>query len=140
MPAVFLTFLLAADMTSFQNPASPRFFCVVLLASAVMAAANLAQASNINANDGSVLLRMCKGAEKVKALSVMCHSYLNGYIDAAHFYSKDKVTFCLAGSDKEKAPGALVDWIGKHPDMLKQPAGAVLQKALTAHFPCNTKK
>lgn len=92
-------------------------------------------------NDGSVVLRMCRGADKVKALSVMCHSYLNGFIDGAHFYSRDgKVSFCLGEGDKEKAPGALVDWIAAHPEAQTQPAGAVLQKALTERFPCKGKK
>lgn len=88
-------------------------------------------------NDGSVVLRMCRGADKVKALSVMCHSYLNGFMDGAHFYSKGgKVGFCLADGDKEKVPAALVAWISDHPETQSQPAGAVLQKALTEKFPC----
>jgi len=91
-------------------------------------------------NDGSVILRMCKGADKVKALSVMCHSYLNGYIDGAHHYSKSKVAFCLEVGDKEKAPAALVAWIGANQAALKQPAGEVLQQALTASFPCKGNK
>lgn len=97
-----------------------------------------ARAGAISGNDGSVILRMCKGAEKVKALSVMCHSYLNGYIDAAHHYGK--ASFCLEAGDKEKAPGALVAWIDAHPDALKRPAGAVLQQALNERFPCKRKK
>lgn len=98
-----------------------------------------AESSTMPANDGSVILRMCKGADRVKALSVMCHSYLNGYIDAAHFYGKGKASFCLAGGDKERAPGALVAWIDVHPQTLKLPAGAVLQQALTEVFPCGKK-
>jgi len=104
----------------------------VLLSASVQAAA-------IPVNDGSVVLRMCNGADKVKALSVMCHSYLNGYIDAAHHFGKGKATFCLAAGDKEKAPAALVAWIGANQDSMTQPAGAVLQKALTASFPCKGK-
>ncbi len=95
-----------------------------------------ALAGSVPGNDGSVILRMCKGADKVRALSVMCHSYLNGYIDGAHHYGKGKAAFCLDGGDKEKAPGALVEWIGAHPESLTQPAGAVLQKVLTERFPC----
>jgi hypothetical protein len=98
------------------------------------------QAAALPANDGSVILRMCKGADKVKALSVMCHSYLNGYIDGAHHFSKGKVAFCLENGDKEKVPGALVEWIGGNQDALKQSAGMVLQQALTASFPCKAKK
>lgn len=94
------------------------------------------QAAALPINDGSVLLRMCKGADKVKALSVMCHSYLNGYIDAAHYFSKGKATFCLEKGEKERLPSAVVEWIGAHQDSLAQPAGAVLQKALSDRFPC----
>ncbi len=92
-------------------------------------------------NDGSVVLRMCKGADKVKALSVMCHSYLSGFMDGAHHYGKDgKVSFCLGEGDKEKIPGVIVDWIGAHPESQTQPAGAVLHKALSEQFPCKGKK
>jgi len=48
--------------------------------------------------------------------------------------------FCLGSGDKEKVPCALVAWIGANPDALKQPAGGVLQQALTARFPCKVKK
>ncbi len=89
-------------------------------------------------NDGSVVLRMCKGADKVKALSVMCHSYLNGFIDAAHHYGK--VGYCLEEGDKEKLPGALVDWISAHPDAQSQPAGLVLHKALSEKFTCKGRR
>ena len=116
-----------------------RFGLVLLSIWATQMVPMSVQARPVNANDGSVILRMCKGADKVKALSVMCHSYLNGYIDAAHHFSKGKVAFCLEGGDKEKAPSALVEWIDAHPEALKQPAGTVLQKALNERFPCKGK-
>jgi hypothetical protein len=50
------------------------------------------------------------------------------------------VAFCLGSGDKEKVPSALVAWIGANQDALKQPAGAVLQQALTASFPCKGNK
>lgn len=89
-------------------------------------------------NDGNFVLRMCKGADKVKALSVMCHSYLNGFIDGAHHYGK--IGYCLEEGDKEKVPGALVDWITAHPDAQSQPAGVVLHKALSEKFACKGRK
>lgn len=95
-----------------------------------------AEAGAFQGNDGSVILRMCKGADKARALSVMCHSYLNGYIDASHHFGKGKAAFCLADGDKEKAPDALVAWISAHPDTQSQPDGAVVQKALADRFPC----
>lgn len=110
-----------------------RYF--TLLLAALLLSAPHAFASG---NDGSVVLRMCRGADKVKALSVMCHSYLNGFIDGAHHFGK--VPFCLEDGDKEKAPGALVAWITAHPESQTQPAGAVLQKALSEHFPCKGRK
>ena len=116
----------------------PRVSLFVL---AVLASIQPVLAGGIPGNDGSVILRMCKGADKVKALSVMCHSYLNGFMDGARSYSKDgKVSFCLEEGDKEKAPGALVDWITAHAEAQTQPAGTELQKALTEHFPCKGKK
>jgi len=99
-----------------------------------------AQASGFQGKNGSVILRMCKSADRVKTLSVMCHSYLDGYIDAAHHYGKGNAGFCLGDGDRIKAPRALVAWIGAHPESLTQPAGEVLQKALTEHFPCKGRK
>jgi hypothetical protein len=95
-----------------------------------------AHAAAPRGNDGSVILRMCKGADKVKTLSVMCHSYLDGYLDAAHHYGKGKAAFCLGDGGRQKVPGALVEWIDAHPESLTQPAGEVLQKALAQRFPC----
>jgi Rap1a immunity proteins len=83
---------------------------------------------------------MCKSADKVLTLSVMCDSYLDGYIDAAHQYGKGKVAFCLQDDDRKKAPGALVEWIGAHPESLDRPAAEVLQKALAERFPCKGRK
>jgi hypothetical protein len=102
--------------------------------------AGTAPAGSFQGNDGSVILRMCKGADKVRALSVMCHSYLNGYIDASQHFGRGKAAFCLAEGDKEKAPDALVAWISAHPDAQSQPAGVVVQKALTERFPCKGDK
>ena len=99
-----------------------------------------AQASDVHGKNGSVILRMCKSAETVKTLSVMCHSYLDGYIDAAHHYGKGKASFCLDDVDKKKAPGVLVEWIDAHPESLTQPAAEVMQKALTERFPCKGRK
>ncbi len=117
----------------------------VLLAAILLVWAALLQpgsvlAAPIQSNDGSVILRMCKGAEKVRALSVMCHSYLNGYIDAAHYFGKGKTHFCLEAGDKEQVPGVLVAWLDSHPESLNQPAGAVLQTVLSARFACKGKK
>lgn len=89
--------------------------------------------------DGGVLLRMCKGADSVKMLSVMCLSYINGYTDAAHFYGKGKAAFCLGTDERKQAPGMVVKWIEAHPQAVTEPAAEVLQKALTAQFSCKNR-
>lgn len=88
--------------------------------------------------DGVALLRMCQGADKVRALSVMCHNYLNGYLDAAYHFNKHPA-FCLAEGDKEKLPNSLVGWLNERPERQKQPAGAVLEQVLKASFACKGK-
>lgn len=98
------------------------------------------RASEVQGKNGSVILRMCKSAESVKMLSVMCHGYLDGYLDASQHYGKGKAAFCLEPDDRKKAPGMLVEWIEAHPDSLNQPAGEVMHQALTAHFPCKGRK
>lgn len=114
----------------------PAILCVGLGASFFVEA----QASDLQGKNGSVILRMCKSADTVKALSMMCHSYLDGYIDAAHHYGKGKAAFCLDAGDKKRAPAVLVEWIGAHPESLTQPAAEVMQQVLTARFPCKGRK
>jgi len=109
---------------------------VILPVCAGLVFSTQAQGSDFHGKNGSVILRMCKSADRVKALSVMCHSYLDGYIDAAHHYGKSKAAFCLEDSDRQKAPAALVAWIEAHPESLTRPAAEVLQRALTERFPC----
>jgi len=120
--------------------ANPRFLAAILSLWVGLFLVVDAQASGSQEKNGSVILRMCKSADRVKTLSVMCHSYLDGYIDAAHHYGKGKAAFCLDDHDRMKAPRALVAWIGAHPESLIQPAGEVMQQALTAHFPCKGRK
>lgn len=89
--------------------------------------------------DGTALLRMCQGADRVRALSVMCHNYLNGYLDAAHHFSP-RPGFCMGDGDKERLPNTLVDWLNAHAERQKQPAGEVLEQALKDTFPCKGRK
>lgn len=118
----------------------PRFLSAILSVWVGLFFFVEAQASDFQGKNGSVILSMCKSADRVKTLFVMCHSYLDGYIDAAHHYGKGKAAFCLDDADRQKAPKALVAWIGAHPESLTQPAGEVMQKALTEHFPCKGRK
>jgi hypothetical protein len=114
-----------------------------LLAPAILSAALFlcasAQAGDTPGTDGSVILHMCKGADSVKMLSVMCLSYINGYADAAHYYGKGKAAFCLGTDERRQAPGMVVKWIEAHPHALTEPAAEVLQKALTAQFSCKNR-
>ena len=125
-------------MTAFALPT--RLLPALLCAGLVLPGAMPAQAGDAHGKNGSVILRMCQSADKVKALSVMCHSYLDGYLDAAQHYAPGKTGYCLTDDDRKRVPAAAIEWIGAHPESLKQPAGEVLQKALTAHFPCTGRK
>jgi len=58
-------------------------------------------ASEVHGKDGSVILRMCKSAESVKMLSVMCPGHLDGYRDASQHYGKGNADFCLEPADKK---------------------------------------
>ncbi len=96
-----------------------------------------AGAAEAPAQSGASLLAMCKGADRVRTLAVMCHSYVNGFIDAAGHYGRP--AFCLSAADHARVPRAVADWLGAHPEHLKQPAAAALHKALAASFPCGRK-
>lgn len=111
----------------------------ILFAGCMLAAHAGHAAAAYKGLDGTALLRMCHGADKSRALSVMCHNYLNGYLDAAHHF-KPRPGFCLAEGDKEKLPVGLVNWLTTHADAQKKPAGQVLEHALKDLYPCNSGK
>ena len=119
---------------------SARLLLALLCAGAGSFGFTPVQASEAHGKNGSVILRMCQSADKVKALSVMCHSYLDGYLDAAQHHAPGKTGYCLTDADRKRVPAAVVEWIGTHPEALNLPAGEVLQKALAAHFPCKKRK
>lgn len=114
-------------------------YAAPLLAILIMLA-EPASASGVG-HDGKAILRMCQGAERVKALSVMCHSYLNGYLDATAWrdqaVGKKRPDFCLHAGDKEKVPGKLVLWLRAHPKDQDAPAPEMLGKAFKDLFPCH---
>ena len=113
------------------------FFCLALVLA--WPASATPTASSYKGLDGTALLRMCQGADKVRALSVMCHNYLNGYLDAAHHFSP-RPGFCMADGDKENLPNGLVDWLEHHADKRNMPAGQVLDLALRDLHPCKGKR
>lgn len=84
---------------------------------------------------GEGLLKMCQGADRVKALAMMCHSYLNGYLDTT-FYSSKPGRFCLGPGGKERLPTLTVTWLKAHPEAMKMPAPEALGKVLAEHYPC----
>ena len=84
---------------------------------------------------GEGLRMMCLGADKLKSLSMMCHSYLNGYIDAAMHYERAG-KFCLQAGDKERLPSVVITWLNAHPEYLKKPAPEGLGRLLAENYPC----
>ena len=117
-----------------------RSLTLILSACAALLLLAPARASDAHGKNGSVILRMCKSADTVKTLSVMCRSYVDGYLDAARHFNRGTLGFCLDVDDKQKAPAELVAWIEAHPQSLKRPAGEVLQLALSERFPCKGRK
>jgi hypothetical protein len=116
-----------------------RFWALAAAGVLNLLAANSASASE-QGLDGSVLLRTCQAAAQVKALSVICQTYINGFLDTAAYYEsgggKPGPPFCLGGADKERVPTVVVVWLNAHPEYLKQPAPVALHKVLSDSFPC----
>ncbi|MDD5389982.1 MAG: Rap1a/Tai family immunity protein [Gallionellaceae bacterium] len=104
----------------------------------------LAAAGTAPGRTGDAILKMCQGAERVQALSVMCHNYLNGFLDATAWDGKREgkggAKFCLGAGDKERIPTTLVAWMKAHPDALKQESGEALHRMLSDSFPCGKKR
>ena len=91
------------------------------------------------AQDGSSLLGMCGGADKVPALSVMCLSYTTGFIEAANHYAVaagKPPLFCLHEGDKARIPMLVSYWMKAHPGQMKMPAGQVLHQVFSMSFGC----
>lgn len=88
------------------------------------------------AQTGEGLLKMCNGADRVKMLGMMCHSYLNGYIDTVQFYGKGG-RFCLGEGDKQRLPVVVITWMNAHPEHHKKPAPEALGKLLAENYPCH---
>ena len=115
----------------------------VLLISGWLCLPAAAEASGVAGRTGDAVLKMCQGAEKVKALSVMCHNYLNGFLDASAYagrHGSKSTKFCLGDGDKERIPVTLVNWMSSHPDALKQDAGEAVHRMLGDSFPCGKKR
>lgn len=88
---------------------------------------------------GDAVLKVCQGAERGKALSVVCHNYLNGFLDASVYagrHGRGGTKFRLDGGDKQHIPARLVVWMHAHPDALKQDAGVALHRMLGDSYPC----
>jgi hypothetical protein len=71
----------------------------------------------------------------VQALSIMCHNYINGYLDAvANGQRKGKL--CFGKGDTERIPPESVIWLKAHPDYMKRPAPEALDRLLSEKFSC----
>lgn len=103
----------------------------VLLPGVAMAAVSAGH--RMQTGDG--LLKMCLGADKVPSLAMMCHNYLNGYIDAT-LSSGPARRFCLGPGDKERLPTVVVTWLNAHPDYQKKSAPAALDRLMGENYPC----
>ncbi len=89
--------------------------------------------------DGTTLMGMCNGADKVRSLAVMCHSYTNGYIDAANFYAtkhQGKPLFCVDEKRKKMIPLLIASRIKADPALKNQPAAAILHTIFSQNFAC----
>lgn len=95
----------------------------------------LAEGAGHAIQTGEGLVKMCIVGRKVKALSTMCHSYLNGYLDAVLYQDKDS-RICLAPGDKLELPDKVILWVGTHPDYHKRPAPEALGKLLAEKYSC----
>ncbi|MEW5891993.1 MAG: Rap1a/Tai family immunity protein [Pseudomonadota bacterium] len=116
-----------------SKPVRSAWFGLLLALSGAAGAAETGQ-------NGAALLQMCRGGDKVRVLSVMCHSYANGFIEATHYHAaqgaKTGKAFCLSEAEHARLPGEIVTWLQAHPEQAKEPAAAVLHRVLVNRFPC----
>lgn len=112
-----------------------NYFFGLILVVLVLTSAELEAGSARLIQTGAGLVKMCGGSDKVKALSMMCHSYLNGYLDTVAYLGRDG-QYCLAAGDKDRLPTMTLYWLKAHPDYLARPAPESLAKLLPALFPC----
>ncbi|MBM4189963.1 MAG: hypothetical protein FJ210_04505 [Betaproteobacteria bacterium] len=89
--------------------------------------------------DGTTLMGMCNGADKVRSLAVMCHSYTSGYVEAANFYAikqRGKPLFCINEEGKKMIPLLIASRIKAQPELAKEPASAILHILFSQNFAC----
>jgi hypothetical protein len=84
---------------------------------------------------GEGLMRMCFGAITVQSLSIMCHNYINGYLDAVASGQR-KGQLCFGKGDTERLPPESIIWLKAHPDYMKRPAPEALDRVLSEKFAC----
>ncbi len=92
-----------------------------------------------NPQDGTSLLGMCNGADKARSLAVMCHSYTNGYLEAANYYAMKhhgKPLFCVDEKRKKMIPLLIASRIKADPELKKQPATVILHTLFSQNFAC----
>ncbi|HEX8978393.1 MAG TPA: Rap1a/Tai family immunity protein [Parasulfuritortus sp.] len=84
---------------------------------------------------GEGLMRMCFGGIQVQALSIMCHNYINGYLDAVATGAHPG-KYCFGKGGIERLSPSVVTWLMAHPDYQKRPAPAALDRVLSEQYAC----
>ncbi|MFA5083472.1 MAG: Rap1a/Tai family immunity protein [Hydrogenophilaceae bacterium] len=112
-----------------------KYQLAAIAMAALALSGSVAATTEHSVQTGEGLMKMCNGADRIKMLGMMCHSYLNGYIDTASFYGKGG-RFCLGSGDKQRLPVVVITWLNAHPDHLHKPAPEAIGKLLADNYPC----
>jgi len=108
---------------------------IVLLAGLLLPVTASAHMAGHTMQTGEGLMRMCFGAASVQALSIMCHNYINGYLDAVAAGQRAG-KFCFGKGDTERLPANMITWLNGHKEYMKQPAPEVLDRVIAEKFSC----
>ena len=118
----------------------------LVFALAVIASASSAQAQRMSNMTGEQVAKLCMGKDPRQVEG--CTAYINGVADAAELFQQLRPA---DGSQGKPFPGyacvppkatgiqlrqAFVDWLRKHPDRAKLPAGHAVLVALDESYPC----
>ncbi len=123
--------------TTHRVPAQPQWLrpCLLALGLTVLPVVAMAESTQ----NGASLMGMCNGADKVRSLAVMCHSYTNGFIDAANHYAikqRGKPVFCIDEKRKKMIPLLITSRIKAQPELTKAPATTILHTIFSQNFAC----
>jgi len=111
-----------------------RAFIIALAGMSLPVAASAEEAGH-TMQTGEGLMRMCFGAITVQSLSIMCHNYINGYLDAVAS-GQHAGKFCFDKGGTERLSPDVVTWLSAHPDYRKKTAPEVLDRVLAEKYAC----